>query len=74
METFRLISEARGNDEFVIHLTYRPEELKSERPGDEVVAFFKAEKKKGKRYEVRYRDKDAESVLVDLGDDPYEGQ
>lgn len=74
MDTFRLISKARGNDEFVIHLTYRPEELKSERPGDEVVAFFKAEKKKGKQYEVRYRDKDAESVLVDLGDDPYEGQ
>jgi hypothetical protein len=57
--TLRMISEARGQDEYMIHLTNREERLEE---------FFAREKAKGKRYQVIFREQDALSVRVDLGD------
>jgi hypothetical protein len=56
--TLRMISEARGKDKFTIHLTNREKRLDD---------FFKSERKKGKKYNVIFRDPDALSVSVDLG-------
>lgn len=58
-ETLRRLSEARGNDEFVLHLTYDLDRL---RP------FFESERAKGKRYEVRFRNPNDLSLKVDLMD------
>lgn len=72
-ETFRLLSEGRGNDEFTIHITYPPEEFKKDFPIDELVAFFEREKAAGKRYEVRFREAGELSLHVDLGEE-YDGK
>jgi hypothetical protein len=58
-----MISEARGNDKFTIHLTNREKRLDK---------FFASEKKKGKKYKVAYRDPKERSLWVDLGDDVLE--
>ena len=54
-----MISEARGKDKFTIYLTNREKRLDK---------FFASEKK-GKKYDVVYRDPKALSLWVDLGDD-----
>jgi len=61
ISTLQMISEARGKDKFTIHLTNREKRLDK---------FFAAEKKKGKKYSVVYRDPKELSLWVDLGDDP----
>jgi len=63
ISTLQMISEARGKDKFTIHLTNREKRLDK---------FFAAEKKKGKKYNVVYRDAKSLSLWVDLGDDPLE--
>ena len=63
ISTLQMISEARGKDKFTIHLTNREKRLDT---------FFAAEKKKGKKYVVAYRDPKDLSLWVDLGDDPLE--
>lgn len=60
ISTLQMISEARGKDKFTIHLTNREKRLDK---------FFAAEKKKGKKYSVVYRDPKELSLWVDLGDD-----
>lgn len=60
ISTLQMISEARGKDKFTIHLTNREKRLDT---------FFAAEKKKGKKYNVVYRDSNELSLWVDLGDD-----
>jgi hypothetical protein len=57
--TLKMISEARGQDKFTIHLTNKEKRL---------LDFFKAEKKKGKKYDVVFRNDDELSLRVDLGD------
>jgi beta-lactamase superfamily II metal-dependent hydrolase len=58
--TLKMISDARGSDKFTIHLTNKKPK--------EVMDFFKAEKKKGKKYNVVFREDDALSVKIDLGE------
>ena len=57
--TLQMISEARGNDVYTLHLTYKE---------DRVEKFFKKEAKDGKKYKVVYREDDALSLRVDLGE------
>jgi hypothetical protein len=63
ISTLQMISEARGKEKFTIHLTNQEKRLDK---------FFASEKKKGKKYNVVYRDPDAFSLWVDLGDDALE--
>ena len=63
VSTLQMISDARGKDKFTIHLTNREPRLDK---------FFADEKKKGKKYDVVFRDPKELSVWVDLGDDPLE--
>lgn len=60
VSTLQMISEARGKDKFTIYLTNREKRLDT---------FFASEKKKGKKYDVVYRDPKELSLWVDLGDD-----
>jgi beta-lactamase superfamily II metal-dependent hydrolase len=57
--TLVMLSNARGQDEFTIHLTNRE---------DRLVNFFEEERQKGKRYKAVFRDENELSVRVDLGD------
>ncbi|HEX2180282.1 MAG TPA: hypothetical protein VHL54_12335 [Actinomycetota bacterium] len=61
VKTLQLISDARGSDDFTIHLTNRESRL---------VKFFKDEKAKGKKYGVEFRKPSALSMKLDLGTDP----
>jgi hypothetical protein len=61
VKTLQLISDARGTDDFTIHLTNRESRL---------VKFFKDEKAKGKKYGVEFRKPSALSMKLDLGTDP----
>ncbi len=63
VSTLQMISEARGKEKFTIHLTNREKRLDT---------FFASEKKKGKKYDVVYRDPKELSLWVDLGDDALE--
>lgn len=63
IETLEMISKARGKDPFTLHLTYR--EGKKEL-GPRLKKFLAAEKRKGKKYEVVFREEDARSLKVDL--------
>lgn len=56
--TLGMISEARGKDEYTVYLTNKEKRLED---------FFKAEKKKGKKYNVVFRDPNELSLQVDLG-------
>jgi hypothetical protein len=63
ISTLQMISEARGKDRFTIHLTNKEKRLEK---------FFASDKKKGKKYDVVYRDPKSLSLWVDLGDDALE--
>ncbi len=63
ISTLQMISEARGKDKFTIHLTNKEKRLDT---------FFASEKKKGKKYDVVFRDPKELSLWVDLGDDGLE--
>ncbi len=56
--TLGMISEARGKNEYTVYLTNKEKRLED---------FFKAEKKKGKKYNVVFRDPNELSLQVDLG-------
>jgi hypothetical protein len=60
VSTLQMISEARGKDKFTVHLTNSESRL---------TKFFASEKKKGKKYNVVFRDAKELSLWVDLGDD-----
>jgi glyoxylase-like metal-dependent hydrolase (beta-lactamase superfamily II) len=61
--TFKLISESRTDNEFELHLTY--EDCK-EGVGEELAAFFAAERKAGRSYGVKFRAEAEQSLKVDL--------
>jgi hypothetical protein len=64
--TFRMLSEAREDDDFVLHLTNR--EGKKD-IGRRLAEFEKQERRRGRKYEIRYPD-DAEGGLkIDLLDE-----
>jgi hypothetical protein len=60
VSTLQMISEARGNAKYTVHLTNKEPRL---------TKFFASEKKKGKKYNVVFRENKALSLWVDLGDD-----
>ena len=59
--TLRMLSESRRSDDFTLHLTNTERRLRR---------FFQTEKSSGRRYDVRFRDPERPSLLVDCGD-PY---
>ena len=63
ISTLQMISDARGNDKFTIHLTNQEKRLDK---------FFASEKSKGKKYDVVFRDPKELSLWVDLGDESLE--
>jgi hypothetical protein len=50
--TLKMISAARPDDRFTIHLTYPPSEFNVAKIGREVEKFFAAERKEGRTYKV----------------------
>lgn len=74
LETFRMVSRVRGNDAFTFHVTYPLTEFRAGYAHHNALKKFLAEETaKGKRYKVRFRGEDEESVVIDLGDDAYDG-
>lgn len=59
LPTLEMLSAARGDAEFTLWLTNREPRLEE---------FFAAERERGKRYQVIFREDDARSVKVELGD------
>jgi hypothetical protein len=59
ISTLKMLSAARGNDEYTIHLTNRESGLKE---------FFDTEKSAGKKYQVRFRKDDQLSIRIDLSE------
>jgi hypothetical protein len=53
--TLRMISQARPDDDFTLHLTYPTGEFNVPDVGEEVAAFFKGEEEAGRRYRVETR-------------------
>jgi hypothetical protein len=62
--TLRMLSDARGAEEFSLHLTNAEPRLRS---------FFKKERSAGKRYDVRFREPRRPSLLIDCCDPYAEG-
>ena len=63
VSTLQMISEARGKNKYTVHLTNSEPRL---------TKFFASEKKKGKKYDAVFREKNDLSLWVDLGDDALE--
>lgn len=59
-----MISEARGQDEYTIHLTHG--NLPEDPNPDKLLDFFKKDKKAGRKYETIVRDNDAFGIQVNL--------
>jgi hypothetical protein len=64
--TLEMISAARPDDDFTIHLTYPPDEFNVPAIGREVAKFVAGEKKAGWKYRVAARAAGALSVTVAL--------
>jgi beta-lactamase superfamily II metal-dependent hydrolase len=67
LETLEMISKARPDDDFTLHLT---ESKFKEDVGPEIEAFFEKERKTGRKYEVEFRADDELSLRIDLPDPP----
>lgn len=65
--TLEMISTARRDDEFTLHLT---ESKFKEDMGPKIEAFFAKEKKEGRKYKVEFRPEDNLSFRIDLLDPP----
>lgn len=66
IDTLRLISAARRDDDFTVHLTYPPDAFNVASIGREVGKFFAAEQKAGRAYRVVTRDSTALSLRLPL--------
>ena len=64
VSTFQMISEARGQDDFTIHLTHG--QLPHDAKPDKLLDFFRKDKKAGKKYSTVVRDEDALGIEVRL--------
>jgi ribonuclease BN (tRNA processing enzyme) len=64
--TLEMISKSRKDDDFTIWLTNAPSDFADDAVGDEVAKFFAKEKKKGRKYDVVYRDSDELGVTIEL--------
>jgi hypothetical protein len=65
--TLKLISDARPDDDFTIHLTYPTDEFELPEIGKAVAAFFAAEKAAGRKYRVETRKPGELSFRIELG-------
>jgi hypothetical protein len=63
--TLKMLSEARDDDKFTLHLTNR---TGKKGIGPKLRAFFASETNAGRKYRVRFREDDEPSVIVDLRD------
>lgn len=66
LATLELISKARPDDDFTIHLTYPTDQFNVPEIGAEVAKFFEAEKAAGRKYKVETRAADALSFQFRL--------
>jgi ribonuclease BN (tRNA processing enzyme) len=64
--TLEMISSSRDDDDFTIWLTNAPGDFADTAVGDDVAKFFAKEKKKGRKYDVNYRDSDELGVTIKL--------
>jgi ribonuclease BN (tRNA processing enzyme) len=65
--TLEMISASRQDDDFTIWLTNAPADFSDkDGVGDRVAAFFAAETAKGRKYGVRFREKDAPGMTIEL--------
>ena len=55
VDTLKMISAARTDDRFTIHLTYDPKDFAVKAIGRKVAKFFAAERQKGRSYKVNTR-------------------
>jgi hypothetical protein len=67
VETLRMISEARPDDEFTLHLT---ESKFEEGVGPKIERFFEGERKAGRKYKVAFCPPAEPSLRIDLLDAP----
>ena len=65
--TLKLISDARPDDDFTIHLTYPTDEFELPEIGEAVAGFFAAEKAAGRKYRVETRKPGELSFRIELG-------
>ena len=66
VDTLELISEARPDDDFTIHLTYPTDRFNVPEIGEKVAAFFEKEKAAGRKYKVETRKADDLSFSIRL--------
>jgi hypothetical protein len=66
VDTLQMISKARPDDDFTIHLTYAPEAFELPAVGQAVAAFFAAEKAAGRKYRVEARKPEDLSLRIEL--------
>jgi hypothetical protein len=66
LATMKLLSAARPDDDFVVHITNPLEEFVIPHVGVELQEFFDAEKAAGRKYEVRIRKPGEKSISVAL--------
>jgi hypothetical protein len=64
--TLQMIADTREDDDFTIWLANAPEEFVLPEVGKAVAAFFADQKKKGRKFEVIYREPDALGVTIAL--------
>jgi hypothetical protein len=64
--TLEMISAARPDDKFTIHLPQTLDEFSDQGIAKKVKAFFAGETKKGRKYKVVFRDKKAPSIRIEL--------
>jgi len=66
LATLKLISKARPDDDFTLHLTNPTDEFVKEGIGEAIAAFFDQEKADGRKYKVVQRKSDDLSISIDL--------
>jgi len=66
LDTLKLLSQARPDDGFTVHLTYPPDAFNVPLIGKAIGKFFAAEKAAGRKYKVEARKPDDLSFRLDL--------
>ncbi len=64
--TLQMLSEARKDDKFTIHLTNPLKEFAKAQPASAIEKFLKKEKDAGRKYKVEQRDTNAQSIRIVL--------
>jgi hypothetical protein len=67
LDTLKLLSKARPDDDFTIHLTYQVDGFNVPDIGKAIGKFFAAEKAAGRKYKVEARKPDDLSFRLELG-------